>query len=184
MAAIPLKMENGCYFSLAPIFVIHNSFGSPGMCYHPGGLSTKRVSIPQSKNLQTRKDGEIMRKTFYPLAALVVLLGLAALISAQEKSTTLTGYIVDKACSAGRAKAADPMAAASEHTRGCALMERCVASGFGVFADGKYYEFDQKGNELAKAMIEASKKSKGLKASVTGTLKDAKLSVQKIAEVD
>ena len=124
------------------------------------------------------------RKTFYPLAALIVLLGLAVLISAQEKQTTLSGYVVDKACSAGRAKAADPMAAAANHTRDCALMPNCAASGYGVFADGKYYEFDAKGTELAKAMLEASKKTKGLKATVTGTVKDSKLAVEKIEEVD
>lgn len=124
------------------------------------------------------------RKTFYPLAALIVLLGLAALISAQDKPTTLTGYIVDKACSVGRAKAADPMVSAAGHTRDCALMPNCAASGYGVFADGKYYEFDAKGTELAKAMLEASKKTKGLKASVTGTVKDAKIMVEKISEVD
>ena len=120
------------------------------------------------------------RKTFYPLAALIVLLGLTVLISAQEKQTTLTGYIVDKACS-GRFKTDD---AAGNHTRGCALMPNCAASGYGVFADGKYYEFDAKGTELAKAMLEASKKTKGLKATVTGTVKDSKFAVEKIEEVD
>jgi hypothetical protein len=126
---------------------------------------------------------KMIRKTLYPVVALIALLGLVTLISAQEK-TTLTGYVVDKACSAGRAKAADPMAAAAGHTRGCALMERCVASGYGIFADGKYYEFDQKGNELAKAMFEKSTKDKGIKATVTGTLKDSHLTVEKLAEVE
>jgi hypothetical protein len=126
----------------------------------------------------------MIKKTYYPLTALIVLLSLAALISGQDKKTTLTGYIVDKACSAGRAKAADPMASAANHTRDCALMENCAASGYGIFADGKYYEFDQKGTELAKTMLEASKKQKGLKATVTGTLKDSKLAVEKISEVD
>lgn len=124
------------------------------------------------------------RKTIYPLAALIVLLGLAVLISAQEKQTTLTGYIVDKQCSVGRAKAADPMASAAGHTRDCALMPNCAASGYGVFADGKYYEFDAKGTELTKALLEASKKTKGIKATVTGTLDGSKLAVAKISEVD
>lgn len=120
------------------------------------------------------------RKTLYPLAALIVLLGLAALISAQDKPITFTGYVVDKACSA-RYKTDE---AAGGHTRGCALMPNCVASGYGIFTDGRYIEFDAKGTELAKAMIEASKKTKGLKATVTGTIKDSKLAVEKIAEVD
>ena len=44
----------------------------------------------------------MMRKTLFPLTALIVLLGLVALGVAQEKKTTLTGYLVDKACSAGQ----------------------------------------------------------------------------------
>ena len=120
------------------------------------------------------------RRTFYPLAALIVLLGLTVLISAQEKQTTLTGYLVDKACS-GRFKTDE---AAGNHTRGCALMPNCASSGYGLFADGKYYEFDAKGTEQAKAIIEATKKTKGLKATVTGTIQDSKLVVEKITEVD
>ena len=28
-------------------------------------------------------------------------------------------------------------------------MEECVKSGYGIYADGKWYPFDAKGNELA-----------------------------------
>jgi hypothetical protein len=126
----------------------------------------------------------MIRKTLYSLTALIVLLGLAALISAQDQKTTWTGYLVDKACSAGMAKKDDPMAAAANHSRGCALMERCAASGYGVFADGKYYEFDQKGSELAKGVLQKSQKQKAVKVSVEGKLHDAMLMVEKISEVD
>src|SRR5438105_8922312 len=105
----------------------------------------------------------MMRKTLFPLTALIVLLGLVALGVAQEKKATLTGYLVDKACSAGQAKKENPGA---EHSRKCALMENCAASGFGVFADGKFYEFDKKGIDLAKELFQNTKKEKGIKVTV------------------
>jgi hypothetical protein len=47
-------------------------------------------------------------------------------------------------------------------------MEPCVKSGYGVFSDGKYYEFDAKGNELAKSLIDGTAKEKGIKVKVMG----------------
>jgi hypothetical protein len=102
---------------------------------------------------------------------------------AQGDKTTLTGYIIDKACSARLAKKSDPQAAAAEEPTSCALMEGCVKSGFGIFADGKYIEFDEKGGALAKAALEKSKKDKGAKFKVTGKLTGDKVAVEKIEEV-
>src|SRR4029453_17840645 len=109
----------------------------------------------------------MIRKSMYSIAALIALLSLAALISAQNKAT-LTGYVIDKACAGNAAKKPDAMAAAAGHSKKCALMDNCAASGYGVYSDGKYYEFDDKGNELAKALIGKSGKEKGIKVSVEG----------------
>jgi hypothetical protein len=124
----------------------------------------------------------MIRKTLYTFAALVALLSLAALISAQDKKVTLTGYVVDKMCSAGTAKKDDVMAAAANHPKGCALKEKCLSSGLGVFADGKYYEFDSKGTEMAKGLLEKSSKETGIKVNVEGTTDGTKLMVSKITE--
>jgi hypothetical protein len=100
-----------------------------------------------------------------------------------NKATTLTGHIVDKACSARISKKDDVQAAAAGHTKGCALMENCAKSGYGVFADGKWVEFDEKGNAMAKAAIEKSSKDKGAKYKVTGNVTDGKMAVDSISEV-
>ncbi len=76
----------------------------------------------------------MLKKLFFSLTAVVAL---SLVVMAQDKSVTLTGHIVDKACSAREAKKDAPGAA---HTKGCSLMENCAKSGFGVFADGKYTE--------------------------------------------
>jgi hypothetical protein len=125
----------------------------------------------------------MIRKSMYSFAALIALLSLAALISAQDKAT-LTGYVIDKACEGNAAKKPDVMAAVAGHSKKCALMDNCVASGYGVYSDGKYYEFDAKGNELAKALIEKSSKEKGIKVSVEGTVDGSKVMVSKISEAD
>jgi hypothetical protein len=63
-------------------------------------------------------------------------------------------------------------------------MENCAKSGYGVFADGKYYEFDEKGNEIAKTKIEASKKDSGAKYKVEGSVDGSKLMVKSISEIE
>jgi hypothetical protein len=126
-----------------------------------------------------------MRRILTSLAAVsIVAAALVVLVSAQDKAVSLTGSIVDKACSARHAKAPDPMVAAAGHTKKCALMPNCAGSGFGVFADGKFYEFDSKGNDLAKEKLEASKKDAGAKFKVEGTLHEDKLAVKSISELD
>lgn len=126
----------------------------------------------------------VMRRILTSLATMsIVVAGLMVLASAQEKTVSLTGNIVDKACSARHLKATDPQTAAAGHTKKCALMPNCTASGFGVFADGKFYEFDAKGNELAKAKLEASTKDAGAKYKVEGTLAESTLTVKSITEL-
>jgi hypothetical protein len=122
----------------------------------------------------------MLRKLIFSFMA-VTALSLVAM--AQGDRTTLTGYIIDKACSARLAKKSDPQAAAAEEPTSCALMEGCVKSGFGIFADGKYIEFDEKGGALAKAALEKTKKDKGAKFQVTGKMAGGKMSVTDIKEV-
>src|SRR5215813_5098754 len=122
----------------------------------------------------------MLRKFVFSLMA---VLALSLVAMAQGDRTTLTGYIIDKACSARLSKKNDPQAAAAEEPTSCALMEGCIKSGFGIFADGKYIAFDEKGGALAKAALEKSKKDKGAKFKVTGKLTGDKLTVEKIQEV-
>ncbi len=116
--------------------------------------------------------------------SLMVVMALSLVVMAQGGKTTLTGYIIDKACSARLAKKSAPQAAASEEPTSCALMEGCLKSGFGIYADGKYTEFDAKGAALAKAALEKTKKDKGAKFQVTGKVTDGKMSVTDIKEVE
>jgi len=117
------------------------------------------------------------KKFFSFFAALVIALSLASFGLADDK-VTLTGYVVDKACK-DNAKVAT-----GEHTKGCSLSERCAKSGFGVYADGKFTEFDEKSAEMAKAALEKSAKAKGAKFKVTGMVHDGKMMIESISEVE
>ncbi|MDX2030845.1 MAG: hypothetical protein SF339_09270 [Blastocatellia bacterium] len=120
-----------------------------------------------------------MKRLMYSLSALIVL---SVVGMADGQKVTLTGNIVDKACSARVAKKDNPQEAAAGHTKNCSLTEGCAKSGFGVFADGKYTEFDEKGNALAKAALEKSGKDKGASFKVTGKIMEGKLVVESITE--
>src|SRR5262245_21300280 len=126
---------------------------------------------------------KMLRKLIFSLIAVTTL---SLVIMAQDDKTTLEGYIVDKACATGTGKVAradDPQAAAANETKSCILMEGCLKSGLGVYSDGKYTEFDEKGVALAKAAIEKSKKDKGAKFKVIGKVTGGKMAGEKITEV-
>lgn len=111
--------------------------------------------------------------------SLAVLAALSLSILAQDKPVTLTGHLIDKACSARMTSAEK----ASTHTKECSLKEGCAKSGFGVFADGKFTEFDEKGAAMAKAALEKSSKASGASFKITGKIVDGKMMVQSISEV-
>jgi hypothetical protein len=121
------------------------------------------------------------------IALSILAVGLIAIstVLAHEK-VKLTGYVVDVVCAADHTKdnPEDATKFASEHTKECALMEECVKSGYGIFADGQWYPFDAKGNTLAKALFEKSAKKDHIKVTVEGMKHEGKIIVEKLTEVE
>jgi hypothetical protein len=115
----------------------------------------------------------------------IALLFVFSLAYANEK-VKLTGYVVDVKCAAGHAKGKpeDAMKFAASHTRECALEAACVRSGYGIFADGQWFTFDAKGNELAKAVFEKTQKKDHIKMTVEGTKHEGKIQVQSLIEAN
>ena len=112
-----------------------------------------------------------MKKNLVLVLAILLCVGVIAI--AKPKKTKVTGFLIDKQCSANVAKKDKPMEAAAGHTKKCSLMEKCLASGLGVFSDGKFYELDDNGKTLAKAFMEKSTLDKGIEVTVEGTTDDA-----------
>ncbi|MBO0860795.1 MAG: hypothetical protein J2P21_20380 [Chloracidobacterium sp.] len=113
----------------------------------------------------------------------IALLFVFSAAYAHEK-VKLTGYVVDVKCAAGHANSGpeDAMKFAANHTKQCALEEACVKSGYGIFADGQWFPFDARGNELAKALIEKTQKKDHILMTVEGMKHEGKILVQKLAE--
>jgi hypothetical protein len=124
----------------------------------------------------------MLKKFIFSLTAVIAL---SVVAMAQEGTNELTGPIVDNACATGKvAKQSDPQKAAENETKGCVMMKNCLESGLGVYAGGKYYKFDEKGNALAKAALEKSKKDKGAKFKVSGKVTGDKVAVSSISELE
>jgi len=122
-----------------------------------------------------------MKRTSVVALTLMALLSLALTVWAKDGTEKLTGVLVDKSCSAKVAKSETPQTAAEGHPKGCAV--KCKDGGYGVFVDGKFYEFDAKGNELALKVLEGSSADKGVKVNVEGTKHENHLMVSKLEEV-
>jgi hypothetical protein len=130
------------------------------------------------------KGVDIMKRAI-ALSMLAVGLIVVSTVRAHEK-VKLTGYVVDVVCAADHTKDTpdDATKFAAEHTKECALMEECVKSGYGIFADGKWYPFDVKGNTLAKALFEKTAKKDHIKVTVEGMKHEGKILVEKLTEAD
>ncbi|OGD11679.1 MAG: hypothetical protein A2W20_07300 [Candidatus Aminicenantes bacterium RBG_16_66_30] len=77
--------------------------------------------------------------------AAVLLAGLVGLFSLAADVLSFKGEIVDNMCAAeNKDNLADFL---KTHTKECALMSECVASGYSIFADGKLHKFDQASNK-------------------------------------
>jgi hypothetical protein len=130
------------------------------------------------------KGVDIMKRAI-ALSMLAVGLIVVSTVRAHEK-VKLTGYVVDVVCAADHTKDTPDAATkfAAEHTKECALMEECVKSGYGIFADGIWYPFDVKGNTLAKALFEKTAKKDHIKVTVEGMKHEGKILVEKLTEAD
>jgi hypothetical protein len=114
----------------------------------------------------------MLKKFIFSLTA---ILALSLVVMAQGDNKEWTGVIIDNHC-----KAAD----VATHGHKCVLSEACLKSGLGLYTDGKFTPFDTASAAKAKAALEKSKKDKGAKFKVTGTLKDGSLVATQIAEVE
>lgn len=125
-----------------------------------------------------------MKRNFL-VGGVALALCLASLVALAQtgKKMTYTGYLMDKMCSGEVMESKDPMAGAKAHTKSCALMKSCIASGYGVVTGGKFYAFDAHGNELAMQMLKNTKKTNDLSIEVVGVPNgDGELQVESLKE--
>ncbi len=118
------------------------------------------------------------------ILVLVALCVAAVALLAQEPAgnVTLRGYVMDASCGAALSGKPNAEARAARHTKACALMEDCAASGYGVMVEGKWVKFDARGDTLAMKAITASKKERGHYFEVKGVMRGEKLAVLSLKE--
>ncbi len=94
-----------------------------------------------------------MRKTYL----IILTLALFGVLALAGDTLTLKGDIIDNRC-VGRA--GDNVSEfVKTHTKQCALMTPCVASGYSIFADGKLHKFDLESNKkIEEFLIEDTSK--------------------------
>lgn len=122
----------------------------------------------------------MMRKVF-PL--IVVLALMAGALIAQDKTVTLTGYLIDNSCAANHEKDKTFGTWVKTHGTSCATMENCEKSGYGVVVGQKLYKFDDAGNASAADLLKNTKSKKGLHVKAEGTVDGDTLKVSKLTEV-
>lgn len=96
-----------------------------------------------------------------------------------EKITHFYGILIDAHCSGAKVP--------EKHPKACSVMPKCASSGYGIDvqqADGsiRFYRFDPKGEELAKAYLKATQKENNLAVIVEGNLTEAGINVATLQE--
>ena len=122
-----------------------------------------------------------MIRKMFPLV--VVLAVMAGALMAQDKSVTLTGYLIDNACAANHASDKTFATWVKTHGTSWATMENCEKSGYAVFAGDKLYKFDDAGNTSAAELLKNTKSKKGLHVKAEGTVDGDTIHVTKLTEV-
>lgn len=98
----------------------------------------------------------------------------------QAKPETIKGYLVDVMCATHHAE--EGAAYGEKHDKACLLMEDCVKSGYSVLtADKTVLKLDQKGNDLALALIKKTDREKDWRVTVTGTVSNGTIAVSSLA---
>jgi hypothetical protein len=104
---------------------------------------------------------------------------LALLGAIPAFAESVEGILMDNMCTGMVQKKG--FDAAKGHTKECALMDNCKASGFAVVtADGKVLKFDAKGNEMAVKALEGSSKEDNLTVKVDGKVTGDSIAVSSL----
>lgn len=117
------------------------------------------------------------------LSALVVgsVIAVSSSVVAFAADARFAGYLYDRSC-ADNLKA-QHMLADEHHKKECALNPDCSRDGYAICSKGQWYQFDKKGNELARSLLKSTKTEEGHFVQVTGSLDKGLIKVSAIKEL-
>jgi len=124
---------------------------------------------------------------------MVVMVAALLVVSLQAVSFAMshvqTGYLSDVMCAKNGESGGgfDLLKSPEKHTVACMKMPPCVKSGYGIFMKdgaGRYafFKFDAKGTELAKGLLDKTKKDDNVGIKVTGKLVGDTFMVESLME--
>jgi len=122
----------------------------------------------------------------------IALLSAFLALAGEGKAMTYSGWLVDQLCAySPTGEAGDgtrPNENPEQHSRKCALMPPCIASGYGIFIEKKdggyaFYKFDKKGSTLAEKYLKGTSKEDHIAVKVTGSMKGNVIKVKTLTEV-
>ena len=118
---------------------------------------------------------------------MLALIAFSPLDSAlAQTSKTYRGFLVDRACAAMYKHDGGNIAQkVASHTRSCCLEPSCSEAGYSLYVTGDqaWYDLDNKGNEMARALIKKSKVARGNKVQITGEIKRGELRTSAVSEI-
>jgi len=152
-------------------------------------FASSSLTIPyfSDKIFQLRKGVKTKMKKL--ILAAIALCCISSLAYAQEapvttpaattvkEVVTLKGDVIDNQCAT--ANKADLANFVKTHTKQCALMPTCAASGYSIFSDGKLYAFDKESSAKVEEFLK--KDDSKLQVVVTANKSGDNLSLVSIA---
>lgn len=100
------------------------------------------------------------------LIGIVIIFAMTSQLDAfsgEEEVITLKGDIIDNMCANANKNNLGEFV--KTHTKECALMTHCVASGYAIYADGRLQVFDEESNKKVEEFLRKS--SSKLQVQVT-----------------
>jgi hypothetical protein len=98
-------------------------------------------------------------------AYLLLAVALISMVSLAADVITLKGTIIDNKCA--EANKADLANFIKTHTKQCALMPDCMASGYSLYADGKLQKFDKDSNAKIVKFLKFERSKLAVEVNVT-----------------
>ena len=110
-----------------------------------------------------------MKYLFLAIAVVGFIIADSSIIAKTPKSAsqTMSGTLADKMCAKRLKSDATKLAS---HTKMCMTEEMCANSGYGIVANGTFYKFDKKGDQLAADLLKKTSKDNDIQVEVTGAV--------------
>ena len=108
---------------------------------------------------------------------LLAVLGLVLALPARAASETKVGFLIPSQCKSEEGVKPEPQGATdawpAPHSTACALRPACIASGYGLWVEDRFYRLDEDGHELALEYFRTTKRTSYNKVRLTGDFSDA-----------